>query len=73
MSYPVRCTMCISLLKNSKHYKNAHYYMNAGEMYIDVQTRIEANVIELLNGYQEGAFKTYRDLLNMNKEEDELC
>lgn len=73
MNYPVRCTWCISQLKNTKHYRDAHYYMSEREMYIDVQTRAEANAIEMLNGYLEGAFKVYKDILNMNEEGDELC
>ena len=73
MKYPVRCTCCISLLKNTKRYKNAYYYMNNGEMYIDVETREESDIIAQLNFYQEGTFRTYKQMLNINNEEDELC
>lgn len=72
MNYPVRCTWCISLLKNTKHYKHAHYYMLENEMYIDVNTLCEQNAITMLNGYQEGVFKVYNDILNMFKNEEEL-
>lgn len=73
MNYPTRCTSCISLLKNTKRYKNAHYFMNSGEMYINVQTAEESNIIAQLEGYQEGSLRTYQLLLNNINEEDELC
>lgn len=73
MKYPVRCTCCISLLKNTRRYKNAYYYMNNGDMYIDVDTIEESYIIAQLNGYQEGTFRTYKQLLNINNEEDVLC
>ena len=64
MNYPTRCTHCISLLKNCKAFQNAHFYMNMNEVYIDVEDYTLATMIAHLNGYQEGTYKTYKQILN---------
>lgn len=63
MKHLARCTYCVSLLKNSKKYKNRQYgYINE-TMLIDVDTEEEKNLIEQLNGHQEATFKIYNELL----------
>ena len=64
MSYPVRCTHCISLLKNCKAYRKAHYYTINEDVFIDVQTLKEANTIAQLEGHQEATFKLYNQIIN---------
>lgn len=63
MKHLARCTYCVSLLKNTKKYKDRQYgYINE-TMLIDVDTEEEKNLIEQLNGHQEATFKIYNELL----------
>lgn len=50
------------LLLNLKKYAYAHYYLNNGQWYIDVESEIERDVIANLEWYQEGTFAKYKDL-----------
>ena len=72
MNYPTRCTHCISLLKNTKKYVNAHYFKMDGEMYIVVHSIREQVRISALEHYQELSFKMYNVLLEIIGEENEL-
>lgn len=63
MNYPTRCTWCASLLKNIGKYKNNHIYNIEKEIFIDVETREESNLITQMNGHQEATFKIYNELL----------
>lgn len=63
MNYPTRCTHCITLLKNSKAFQKAHFYMNMNEVYIDVEDYTLSTMILLLNDYQEGTYETYKQIL----------
>lgn len=63
MKHLAECTWCISLLKNSKKYRNHKYgYINSA-MWIDVDTTEEVNLIEQLNEHQEATHKIYNELL----------
>lgn len=43
--------------------------MLGDEMYIDVQEEEMANLITMLEGYQDGTFRTYKALLNYYEKE----
>ena len=63
MKYRAKCTWCAPLLMNCKKYAKAYYPHDNRDTYIEVDTTEEANLIETLNGYQEGTFKTYKEIL----------
>lgn len=64
MNYPVRCSMILPMLMNCKRYEHANFYKVDGEMFLDVQTRREADLIAKLNELQEEAWKVYSLILN---------
>lgn len=64
MNYPVRCTNVISQLQNSTRYKKAHFYKVENEMFIDVHTRKEADLIARFNGHMTDALDIYQTILN---------
>ena len=43
--------------------------MQDGEMYVEVEDTQMVNTIAMLNGYMEGALKTYRLLLDEEEKE----
>lgn len=46
--------------------KYDYYYCAIGtDLYIEVNTPEEANLIEQLNGYQEGSFRVYNELVKL--------
>lgn len=46
--------------------KSENYYCaDATDLYIEVNTPEEANLIEQLNGYQEGSFRVYNELVKL--------
>lgn len=63
MSYRAKCTHCACLLKNISKYTNKHFYNQDEDIVIYVDTREEANLIEQMDGHQEGTFKIYNELL----------
>lgn len=63
MMYRAKCTYCITLLKNCNKYKDCYYCHDKYDSYIEVNNPEEANLIEQLNGHQEGTFKVYKELL----------
>lgn len=65
MSYEVKCTHCISLLKNLKKYANAKYTMHQGEAYIEIDDISERIYIEDIEMYQAATFKYYNRLINL--------
>lgn len=72
MNYPVKCTHCMPLLLNLKKYAFAHYYLNNGQWYIDVQDERERQIINCLEWYQEGTFEKYRDLEYLTEKNPKL-
>lgn len=72
MNYPVKCTRCMPLLLNLKKYAYAHYYLNCGQWYIDVQDEREREVIAHLEAHQECTFELYRDLENLTEQNPQL-
>lgn len=64
MNYPVRCSFILALLKNCKRYENAHFYKVGDDMFLDVKTRREADLIARLNGLQEDGWKILQLLYN---------
>ena len=48
---------------NCKKYAKSYYSHDHYDTYIEVDTKEEANLIERLNGYQEGTLKTYKEIL----------
>lgn len=64
MIYPVRCTNVISHLMNSTRYKKAHFYKYEDDMFIDVYTRKEADLIARFNGHMTDALDIYQIILN---------
>lgn len=64
MNYPVKCTHCISLLKNCNATKNLHYYLNSNEMYVDVPTPSLQTLITFIEHHQRETFFYYNLLLN---------
>ena len=63
MVYKVKCTHCSPLLMNTKILKDGYFSHDAHDTYIHVTDKELANMIEQLNGYQEGTFKTYQQIL----------
>ena len=46
--------------------KSKNYYCaDAYDLYVEVDTEEEANLIEQLNGYQEGSFRVYNELVKI--------
>ncbi|MBO5886610.1 MAG: hypothetical protein J6Q60_01135 [Bacteroidaceae bacterium] len=64
MNYPVRCTQCISLLKNIKKYAHNRVYSIDKDLYIEVETTEEHNLIMQLNKHQEASLKIF---INLNE------
>lgn len=65
MIYPVRVSMILPLLQNVKDYECAHVYKVENDLFIDVNTRKEANLIARLNGLQEESYKVYQEIINL--------
>lgn len=45
--------------------KENYYFYDATDLYIEVKTPEEANLIEQLNGYQRGSFRVYNELVKL--------
>lgn len=69
MSYEVRCTHCVSLLKNCKAFEKSHYYSLNNEMYIEVEDFVYSEIISAIQAHQEETYKLYNNLLNITEEE----
>lgn len=67
MNYPTRCTHALPLLLNLKAYKNAYFYKNNEETYIDVQSLEESIIISEINFSQEHTFKRYQQLIELTE------
>lgn len=65
MTYEVKCTHCLSLLKNLKKYANAKYTMHLGEVYIEIDDINERIYIEDIEMYQAATYKYYNRLINL--------
>lgn len=65
MKYPVRVSMILPLLQNVRDYECAHVYQVEKDLFIDVNSRKEANLIARLNGLQEESYKVYQELINL--------
>lgn len=65
MNYEVKCTHCLSLLKNLKKYANAKYTMHQGEVYIEIDDISERIYIEDIEMYQVATYKYYNRLINL--------
>lgn len=65
MKYEVKCTNCLSLLKNLKKYANANYTMHLGEVYIEIDDINERIYIEDIEMYQVATYKYYNRLINL--------
>ena len=65
MKYRAKITSCASPIMNI-YSKYDYYYCAIGtDLYIEVNTPEEANLIEQLNGYQEGSFRVYNELVKL--------
>lgn len=62
MNYKVKCTHCISLLKNIKALENAEYTMHDGECYIDVNDDSDKFLIERIEFHQNNTYWYYQRL-----------
>jgi hypothetical protein len=51
----------MNIYPKSKNY----YFADARDLYIEVDTEEEVNLIEQLNGYQEGSFRIYNELVKI--------
>lgn len=65
MKYRAICTHCVSPIMNLYPRSESHYYYDATDLYIEVNTPEEANLIEQLNRYQEGSFRVYKELVKL--------
>lgn len=65
MKYRAICTHCISPIMNIYPSRENNYYYDATDLYIEVKTPEEANLIEQLNRYQEGSFRVYNELVKL--------
>lgn len=63
MTYDVKCTNCVSLLKNYSRLKDAYFFMQKGEMYVAVYDEIDKVLIELIEYHQGNTFRYYNMLL----------
>lgn len=63
MTHYVKCTNCISLLKNYTKLTNACYYMQGGEMYIEVDDDDTKSLIEKIEYHQSNTFWYYNRLI----------
>lgn len=62
MIYEVKCTHCLSLLKNLKKYASANYLMTGGECYIEVNDPIDKELIEKIEYHQSNTYWYYNRL-----------
>ena len=69
MKYKVKCTHCITLLRNLKKYADAELYYNGNECYIEVGKRAEVIHIEKMEIFQAGTFLHYNQLANLVEDE----
>lgn len=65
MKYRAICTHCASPIMNLYPKRENYYCYDATDLYIEVNTPEEANLIEQLNGYQEGSFRVYNELVKL--------
>lgn len=65
MKYRAICTHCVSLIMNIYPESEIYYYAVRKRLYVEVNTPEEANLIEQLNGYQEGSFRVYNELVKL--------
>ena len=65
MKYRAICTHCVSPILNLYPMSKTQYYHGATDLYVEVNTPEEANLIEQLNGYQEGSFRVYNELVKL--------
>lgn len=69
MMYRAKCTHCAPLLMNTDKFKDAPFCHDKYDTYIEVHSEELATMIEHLNGYQEGTYKTYKQILNYTEKE----
>lgn len=69
MKYKVKCTHCISLLKNLKKYAKAELCYDSEDCYIEVDKRAEVIHIEKMEMYQARTFQHYNALANLIESE----
>ena len=69
MMYKAKCTHCAPLLMNTDKFKGVFFYHDKNDTYCEVQSKELATMIEHLNGYQEGTYKTYKQILNYTEKE----
>lgn len=65
MKYRAKCTHCASPIMNIYPRRNNYYVTDANDLYIEVSTEEEANLIEQLNGHQESSFRIYNELVKI--------
>ncbi len=65
MKYRAICTHCVSPIMNIYPKSKNYYFADARDLYIEVDTEEEVNLIEQLNGYQEGSFRIYNELVKI--------
>lgn len=65
MKYRAICTHCVSPIMNIYPKSKNYYCADAHDLYLEVDTEEEANLIEQLNGYQEGSFRVYNELVKI--------
>lgn len=63
MKYYVKCTNCISLLKNHSKLKDSDFFTQGEEMYIEVNDEIDKALIELIEYHQSNTLWYYNRLL----------
>lgn len=63
MIYDVKCTNCLSLLKNHNRLKNSNFFMSNGEMYVLVNDETDKDLIEKIEYHQSNTFWYYKRLL----------
>ena len=54
---------------NTDKFKGVFFYHDKNDTYCEVQSKELATMIEHLNGYQEGTYKTYKQILNYTEKE----
>lgn len=62
MIYDVKCTHCISLLKNWSKLKDNYFFMQDGEMYVEVNDNIDKELIEKIEYHQSNTYWYYNRL-----------
>ena len=70
MKYEANITYCISQMQNLYNPKCWYYHKEGREMYLDVYSYEEREIIEDINDHMKEAYRLYKDLIEMKETKD---